>query len=448
MKLTLLIISLLCGSLAFAQPKKVVADKIIAIVGDKPVLKSDVTNSLADAQRQGEPVPENAECILVVKMLVQKALMFQAEKDSLPLAEEDVEAEMENRIRYYISAYGGKEALEQIAQKSVYQIKEDSRPGIREQKLALMMRNKIVDEVKISPTEVRAYYEKIPKDSLHFYESEVEIGEIVLYPKASRDLEKYAIEELNEYKRDVESGKQRFETLASLFTDDPGSKQTGGLYNLNRTEKNWDPTFLSTAFRLKKPGDVSNVIKSKFGYHIIQLVARNGDDATVRHILKIPQVTGAETEEATKKLDSVRANLIAGTISFGAAVSKYTDDENAKYTGGMRPPVTIDQLDKGLVLMLKDLKVGEYSKPVAFTDERQKKGIRIVYLKSKSEPHRENLADDFDRVKQRALTEKQNDALEKWFAAKIPTYYIMLDDDLKSCPELSLWAQGANMVRH
>lgn len=445
MKFTLLILSLFCGMLTFAQSKKVVADKIIAIVGDKPILKSDIANAIADEQRRnpGVAVPENAECLIIEQMMATKALVFQAEKDSLPFSEEDLDAQMENQVRQFIMQYGSKEAVEEIAGKSIYQLKESLKPAFKENQLARMMRNKIVDEVKISPTEVRAFYEKIPKDSLHFYESEVEIGEIVLYPKAGRELEQYAIAELNEYKQSVESGKKDFSTLAKLYTDDPGSKQNGGMYSLNRTEKQWDPTFLSAAFRLK-PGQISPVIKSKFGYHIIQMVERNGDDATVRHILKIPQVTGAELEEAVKKLDSVRANLIAGTITFGAAVSKYTDDENAKYTGGMRPPVTIDQLDKDLVLMLKDLKVGEYSKPVEFTDERQKKGIRIVYLKSKTEPHRENLKDDFDRVKQRAAGEKQNEALEKWFATKIPTYYIMVDDEIKSCPQLGLWTKGAN----
>ena len=286
MKCILLIAFLLTGALAFAQPQKVVADKIVAIVGDKPILKSDVSNAIADAQRnnQGVALPADAECRMLENMMATKALVFQAEKDSLPLSDEEVDADLDNRVRYYIGAYGGKEQLEQIAGKSVYQIKEDMRQSIRDQKLAASMRNKIVDEVKVSPTEVREYYDKIPKDSLRFYETEVQIGEIAVYPKANRDIEKLAVDDLNEYKQQAESGLKKFETLADLYSDDKGTQQQGGTLAISRADKNSiDPTFLSAAFRLK-PGQISPVIKSKFGYHLILMVSRNGDDAVVRHI--------------------------------------------------------------------------------------------------------------------------------------------------------------------
>ena len=217
-----------------------------------------------------------------------KALVLQAEKDSLQVSEEVLESLLDNQVRGFVQAYGSKEALEQIAGRTVYQIKEDFRVSFKERKQAELMRNKIVDGVKITPTEVKAYFDKIPKDSLVYYESEVEIGEIVVYPKASRDLDKNAIEELNDYKKQVESGTRKFETLASLYTDDPSGKQNGGIININRTEKEQvDPTFLQAAFRLKE-GQISTVFKTKFGYHIIQMVSRAGDDATARHILKIP----------------------------------------------------------------------------------------------------------------------------------------------------------------
>jgi peptidyl-prolyl cis-trans isomerase SurA len=175
------------------------------------------------------------------------------------------------------------------------------------------------------------------------------------------------------------------------------------------------------------------VIKSKFGYHIIQMVTRAGDDAVVRHILKVPQVTDAEVEESTKRLDSVRSKLIAGVLNFGEAVSKYSDDDNAKFTGGIRQChngnyCTIDELDKDAVMMLKNLKVGEYSQPTSFTDDRGRKGVKVIYLKTRTEPHRENLKDDYGRVSQRALELKKEEAMEKWFM-KNPTYYIMIDDN-------------------
>lgn len=423
--------------------QKVVADKIIAIVGDKIILSSEIANEIADLQRNGQEIPENAHCTILEQALAMKALVMQAEKDSLVVSDEELEALLDNQVRGFIQRFGSKEAVEQVAGRTIYQLKEDFRQPFKERKLAEQMRNKIVGNIKITPNEVKAYYDKIPTDSLSFYESEVEIGEIVVYPKASRDLEKYAMDELAEYKRQVEAGERRFEVLASLYTDDPGSKDKGGLYTLNRTEKTWDPTFLSAAFRLKE-GQISPVIKSKFGYHIIQMVARNGDDATVRHILKIPQVTETEIIETTQRLDTVRAHLISTTVQFNEAVSKYSEDEGAKFTGGMRQCAngtycTYDQLDKELVLMIGSLKVGEYSKPVSFTDERGKKGVRIVYLKSRSEPHRENLKDDYNKVAQRALEEKKFDAIEKWFNSKIPTYYVMLEPEARACPQLSRW---------
>ena len=363
----------------FAQPKKVLADKIVATVGDKIVLKSEIENSLSDMQRQGIAVPENGKCLLIEQALGIKALVLQAERDSLPVSDEEVDAEIENKIRYFINQYGSKEIVEQIAGKTIYQLKEDFRQTFREQKLAQSMRNKIVDDVKITPTEVKKYFETIPKDSLPFYESELEIGQVVVYPKASRELENYAIDQLKEYKQQVESGAKDFKTLASLYTDDPGSKETGGKYDINRNEKQWDPIFLAKAFSLKE-GQISNVFKTKFGYHIIQMVSRAGDDASIRHILKIPQVTSVEIKMAVDKLDSVRSKLIAGTLQFGEAVSKYSEDETSKFTGGRIPAsdgstfLTIDQMDKDLVVMLKDLKVNEYSQPTEFTDDKGKKG--------------------------------------------------------------------------
>lgn len=426
---------------------KVVADKIVGIVGDKIILRSDVYNDIQDRQRRNEPIPENAACYAFDQLLVIKALMLQAEKDSIVVSEDEIDALLENKIRGFIQMYGSKEALEEIAGRTVYQIKEDFRQSFRDMKLAERMKDKVVDNVKITPIEAKSYWDKIPKDSLPFYESEVEIGEVVVYPKASRDFEKLSLDELADFKKQVESGQSRFETLATLYTDDPGSKNNGGQYTINRNEKNWDPSFIQQAFRLKE-SQVSPVFKSKFGYHIIQMVQRAGDDAVIRHILRIPKITDKETEEAITKLDSVRAKLMAGTISFGEATSKYSEDENAKYFAGLRQGpngsyLTIDQLDKDLVLMLDKMKVGEYSRPVPYTDERQKKAVRIVFLKSRSEPHRENLKDDYNRIALRALELKKQQVLEKWFTTKLPNYYIMLDEEFKDCANLSNWWQYA-----
>ena len=434
-----------------AQSKKVIADKIVGQVGDKIILRSDIENAISDLKRQAqgqENVIIPTACQILEGQLIQKALVLQGQKDSLKISEDDIDAALDNRIRGAIQQYGSKDLLEEIAGKTIYQLKEDFREAFRDQKLAEEMQKKIVGNVKITPNEVRAYYAKIPKDSLPFYESEVEISQVVVIPKANKDVEEYVAKQMLDYKRQVESGKQKFEQLVKLYSEDPGSKDAGGQYTLNRNEKTWDPAFLSASFRLKE-GQISPVVKSKFGLHIIQLVSRSGDEAVVRHILRIPPVTDDEIKETTTKLDSIKKALIAGSISFNEAVSKFSDDENSKFSAGsVAGPngstfLTIDMLDKDMVVALKNLKPGQYSAPQTYTDERNRKAVRLIYLKRRTEPHRENMLDDYNRIAQRAIEEKKSAALEKWFKDHIPTYYVSIDKDYSGCDGLNDWKAAA-----
>lgn len=453
-KVILIIVILGAGMVSvMAQTKKVVADKIVGQVGDRIILRSDILNAISDMKRQyqgQENVIIPTECQVLEGQLIQKALILQAEKDSLTVTEEEIDATIDNRIRAAIQQYGSKDILEEIAGKTVYQLKEDFRIALREQKMAEQMQTKIIETVKITPTEVKAFYNKIPKDSLPFYESEVELSQIVIIPKANRDVEEYVSKQMYDYKRQIESGAQKFEALVKLYSEDPGSKDAGGQYNLNRNDRNWDPAFLSASFRLKE-NQVSQVIKSKFGLHIIQLMSRSGDEAVVRHILRIPPVTEDEVKEAVAKLDSVRKQLKAGTIGFGEAVNKYSEDENSKFNAGAITSgqdgnifLSIDMLDKDMVVALKDLKPGEFSAPQVYTDERNRKAVRLLYLKRRTEPHRENLMDDYNRIAQRALESKKNEALEKWFKEHIPTYFVSIDKDFNSCDSIKDWKAAAD----
>jgi peptidyl-prolyl cis-trans isomerase SurA len=403
---------------------------------------------LLDIVRQGGQVPENGFCLLIEQAVVSKILMLQAEKDSLPVTDEEVEADLDNRVRRYIFQLGSKEALEEMAGKTIYQIKDDARVSVKEQKLAEAMQRKIVENVRITPTEVKMFFEKIPNDSLPYYESELEIGQIIIYPKASREIEQYIIGEMNNYKKQLENKTADFCQLARTVSEDPGSKDRCGQYEINRNEKTWDPVFLSTAFRLKE-GEISAPVKSKFGYHLIQMLRRNGDEAVVRHILRVPPITDDEIKQATLKLDSVRLKVINGAMSFNAAAARYSDDEVAKFAGPFimgrdgSVYVTIDQLDKDMVGMLAKLNVGDISRPVPFTGDQGKKGVRIVYLKSRTEPHRMNLHDDYSKISQFALEEKKAKVLDKWIREKIPAYYIMVDGGIMAdCPLLEKFATG------
>ena len=260
-----------------AQVKKVLADKIIGTVGDKFILKSDIENTMLDMKRQAQGeeniILPNA-CQIVEQQLIRKALVLQAEKDSLIVTEEEVENAIDMRIRQFLQQFGSKEVLEEVAGRSIIQLKEDFRIQIKEQKLSENMQEKIVDKIKITPFEVRAFYNKIPVDSLPLYESEVSIAEIIVHPKANRDIEEYVIKQLSDYRRQIESGINKFDQLVKLYSEDPSSKENLGQFNINRNEKTWDPAFMAGSFRLKE-GQISAPIKSKFGYHLIQLISRS-----------------------------------------------------------------------------------------------------------------------------------------------------------------------------
>ena len=452
MKKIVLSLSLLAGVCAAASAQKVVADKIVGIVGDKIILKSDIDGQIDQAKRENmlDAHPELADpCNQMQMQLTSKALVLQAEKDSIPISDEDVENELDLRIRNFIQMYGGKEVLEQIYGASIYQLKDNMRQAIKENLLASGERKKVVDDVTVTPTEVKAFYDKIPKDSLLYFESQMQVGEIVITPKNNLELDQYLRDQLNGYKTEIESGNRSFELLAKLYSDDPGSKERGGLLQINRTDKNIDAIFLNAAFRLKE-GQISPVIKAKDGYDIIQMVSRSGDDATVRYILKAPQVSDAEINSAKAKLDSIRARLLTGALVFGQAVALYSEDDNSKEYGGlMISPAdgstffTYEDMDKDMIDVIKTMKVGEYSQPIVYTD-RLKRNVRVLYLKSRTEPHRMNMTDDYNRIADAALGEKKNEVFQKWLSKKIPSYYIMIDPDYMQCPILKTWTEYAN----
>lgn len=441
---TILCLSVASAVFAQGQSHKVVVDKIIGVVGDRIILQSDVQNALSDAARSGDELPPNAACMIMEQAMLQKILAMQAEKDSLPVTDEEVESQMDMRVRGWIQQFGSQAALEEVAGMSVYQLKDVQRPQIKEQMLADQMKRKVVENVTVTPTEVKAYFDKIPVDSLPFLESELEIAQIVLLPKAAKEVEDYIYNEMMGYKQQIESGRTTFDALAKRVSEDPGSRERGGSYEINRSDKaTWDPVFLQTAFRLKT-GEISQPVKSnKFGYFLIQQEDRRGDNAKVRMILRIPPVTETEIEQAKKKLDSVRTEITEEKIDFKKAAYKYSDDEMVKNYGPYiinsdgSTRVFIDRLDKDMVATIKDMKVGDISQPVAFTNEQGKKGVRLVYLQSRTEPHRLNLKDDYSKIADGALEEKRAKELDKWLAKTVPTYYVMIDKEAAGqCPSL------------
>ena len=440
---------------AKAQVKKVLADKIVATVGDKFILRSDIDNSIADYKRQAqgqEGVTIPSVCQIMEGQLIRKALVLQAEKDSIIVTEDEIQNAIDSRIRQFLQQFGSKEVLEEVAGRSIFQLKDDFKILIKEQKLADEMQQKIVDKVKITPTEVRAFYNQIPTDSLPLYESEVQVLELVMHPKANRDIEEYVIQQLMDYRRQIEAGINKFDQLVKLYSEDPSSKENLGQFSLNRNERNFDPAFMAGSFRLKE-GQISAPIKSKFGYHLIQLISRTGDDAVVKHILRIPPIAADEINETKTFLDSIRKDIIANKYSFGEAVNKHSDDEGSKFTGGAvtgrdgSTYVNYDMLpDKDMVVLLKSMKPGDVSVPQVYVDDRGRKTVRLVYFRDRTEPHKENLKEDYNRIAARALEVKKAKMLEAWFNEHITDYYVNIDEDYQSCSEIKEWTKVSNTL--
>ncbi|MEY3208357.1 MAG: hypothetical protein RL064_388 [Bacteroidota bacterium] len=457
MKIVSIVFSLVFLSISFcaeAQVKKVLADKIVATVGDKFILRSDIDNAIIDFKRQTqdqEGVTTPTFCQVLEGQLIRKALVLQAEKDSLNVTEDEIQNEIDRKIRLFLNQFGSKEVLEEVAGRTIFQLKEDFRILIKEQQLSEQMQQKIVEKIKITPFEVRAFYNKIPVDSLPLYESEVQIMELVMHPKANRDVEEYVIKQLFDYRREIESGINKFDQLVKLYSEDPSSKENLGQFNINRNEKNFDPAFMAGSFRLKE-GQISAPVKSKFGYHLIQLISRSGDDAVVKHILRIPPIGADEINETKTFLDSVRTAIVTGKTTFGEAVNKHSDDDQSKFSGGAisgrdgSTYVNYDQLDKDMVVVVKGMKPGQVSAPQVYTDDRGRKAVRLIYFKERTEPHKENLKEDYNRVAQRALEEKKTKSLEAWFKERIPNYYIYIDEAYGTCTELKDWVKVANAI--
>ncbi|HXS35456.1 MAG TPA: peptidylprolyl isomerase [Flavipsychrobacter sp.] len=435
---------LLASMSLYAQTES--ADKIVAIVGkDKIVLQSELDMQAMELKKNDPNFNDNMKCQLLQNMILQKLLVEQAERDSVIVTDDEAETELEKKLRYFISVYGSKEKMEQAVGKTIYQIKDENREAVKEQLIVQKMRAQILQNVKITPAEVRIFYNK-NADSMPFLPATIEIGQVVIDPPVSQEMDDYARKKLEGIRKEIVEGGKSFETMAGIYSDDPGSRDNGGRYNdVSRTNSGMDPTFVNTAFKLQN-GEVSQIIKTKFGYHIIQMIQRKGDEADIRHILIRPERTSEDFKAALGKLDTVRADLISGKIDFPQAVGKYSTDDAAKLTGGMvtdpqtgSSDIEISKLDPSMVLTIDSLKPGGYSQPQIFLNEQNEKSCRIVYLKSRTKPHKANLNDDYSKLEELALQQKQMQKLEEWIEEKLPSYYLKIDPAYQSCAVFKNW---------
>lgn len=432
---------------AAAQPRLV--DKVAGIVDDRIVLWSDVETQYAQYAYQNEAnLPPTLRCDILDQLLTDKLLNRQAEIDSVTVSDDEVEAKLDQNIRAFANAAGSLEKLEEYYGKSALEIKDEFRPDIRDRMVAQKERETIVKDIKVTPSDVALFFEKIPKDSLPYFNSELELGELVVYPKVNKEVRDYSRQKAADLLKRIKNGED-FAALASAYSDDPGSAEQGGdLGFVNRGEMDVD--FEAAAFALKNPNEVSDVVESSFGYHIIQLIERRGDRIHIRHILIKPKITSADVSKAANLIDSVYQLIQAGKITFTAAVAKFSEEDQTKSNAGllMNPntggnefePADLAQYDQSLVPITDTLQVGAVSRPLAFRTRQGTAGFRIIYLKSRTPPHQANLNDDYDRIQQYALVRKQAEAVNKWIKDRISRSYVFIAPEYKNCKVLEKWS--------
>lgn len=422
----------------YAQGQEKIVDEIVAVVGDEIILHSDVQIQKNQMKQQGFR-GELSDCDVLEEILFEKILLNQAKIDSIEVTDDMVNSELEKRLNVFIRQIGSVEKLEEYYQKSIGEIREEFFDVLKDQILVQRMQGEIADGVNVTPKDVTEFYNSIPKDSLPFINASVEMAHIVKYPEISREEIERVRNRLREFKQQAESGKEDFETLAALYSEDPGSASRGGNLGMN-SRGTWVPEFDAVAFNLKD-GEISAPFKTDYGWHIMQLVERRGEMYNANHILLVPKTTSEGLTNARLELDSIRNLLVKDSISFALAASKYSDDERSKNQNGMvvnnargSTIFEMNELDPTVFMAIDTLELKQITKAFYFQDESgQKRGYRIIKLISKTEPHRANLIDDYQELQEMASHKLSAQNMNRWMEQKISETYIKIAPQHKTC---------------
>lgn len=418
-------------------------DKVLAIVDDKIILYSDIENQINLMVKELND-DEISRCYLMEQMIVNKILTSQAMRDSnIVVSDDEVNGELDRKINYYIGMLGSKERFEEYYNKPVEQIVEDFRDDVKDQMFAQRMRSKVLENLSVSPTEVRDFFNKIPQDSLPYYDTEFEVSQIVIKVKVSAEQQQAALDKILDIKKRVAEGED-FSLLATLYSEDPGSAAEGGELGLV-PRGTFVPEFEAAAFKLAN-GEVSEVVKTMFGYHLIKMNERLGDQINVSHILIKPATSGKDAQLAKQKIDSISKAINDSTLTFFSAVKLYSDDEVSKNNGGsiinpetgstvMEP----NEMDPTLYKMIDELEVGKLSEPGLFQTQDGLIAYRIVKVDSKVPPHVANIKQDYSKIQQAAKNQKEVELLSEWVKKRAKRSYVYISPDYANCVNLESW---------
>ena len=424
-------------------PETSVIDEVIWVVGDEPILKSDVEAARLQAEADGHKFKGNPDCSIPEQLAVQKLFLHQAAIDSLEVSESDISQGIEDQINYWIQLIGSKEKLEEYRKQSVSEMQQAMHDDFKNNRLITMMKDKLVADVKVSPADVRRYFNALPADSIPLVPTVVEVEIITQNPKVRQDEINRIKDQLREYTDRVTKGETTFATLARLYSEDPGSARQGG--ELGFTGRGTlDPAFAAAAFNLTDPKKISKIVETEFGYHIIQLIDKRGDKVNVRHILLKPRISQEEITNAEARLDSIAADIRSGKFTFEEGATFISDDKDTKNNHGLM--AYTDQENRSLTsrFRMRDLptevarqvesmKVGDISQPFSMVNNRGKTVCAIVKLKSRVEAHKATITEDFQVMRNVVLAKEKEKKLHNWVVNKIKQTYVRMNDRYKGC---------------
>ena len=434
-----------------------IVDEVVWVVGDEAILKSDIEVSRIQGAMEGMRWGNDPDCAIPEQIAVQKLFLHQAVIDSVDkdVTENDIAAQIERRIEYMVDQIGSREKLEEYRKQSLSQIRQSMHDDLRDQLLIQRMKQKLVENITVTPAEVRRYFKDLPEDSIPFVPTEVEVQILTLTPRVAPEEINRVKDELREYTERINKGETSFSTLARLYSEDPGSRRNGGEMDyVGRTIL--DPAFAAVAFNLTDPTKVSKIVESEFGYHIIQLIDKRGDKVKVRHILRKPVVGDSAVHAAIQRLDSIATDIRTGVppqrlqeffngkFTFEDAVSAFSDDKDTRNNRGLMANRTeegelkssrfeMQELPTEVARAVDTLQVGQISAPFQMINARGKTVCAIAKLKNRIPGHKADVTADFQVMKEYVLDKRRTEFLHDWVVGKIKSTYVRLNDQYKDC---------------
>lgn len=441
-----------CLFIISANAQNTVLDKVVAVVGDNIVLQSEIEGQFQQLKSQEQEATDDERCRILDNLLLEKLFLSQAQIDSVVASPDEIESELDRRIKYFISIFGSAQKLEEYYGKSILQLKDDFRDDIEKQVVADKMRNKVFAGLNVTPAEVKAFFERIPADSIPYFNAELELGQIVMFPKVN-DYEKQRVKKkIQDLREEIIKGAD-FSYVAIRDSKDPGSAREGGsLGVVDRGEM--VPEFEAVIYKLKE-GEISEVFETPFGFHIATVDEKRGDKLKVRHILITTEIYPSDLALVKKRIDSIAYQLQMDSLSWRDAVRQYSEDEPSKNIGGLMTNQKTGSnyfekadIDGTLIFTIDRMKVGEYSDPLPYSSYDQsgqpKSGYRIIWLKSETKPHKASLLTDYPKIQAAAKAEKQAKILDNWMKLHVGKNFVRIDEAMHTCPEIAKWLPAKN----